>query len=52
MGCIICNILQYLAYTTEEELEAKEELCNDIVVNHPEMVKRIMEICNVRTMGT
>lgn len=24
--------------------EEKEEMCNDIAINHPEMVKRILEI--------
>ena len=42
MGCRICNILNEVDDDIRKQV--KEEICNDIAVNHPEMYDRIQEI--------
>ena len=48
MGCIICNIYQETLerYGKKCADAEQEEICNDIAVYHPELVKRINEIRN------
>lgn len=45
MGCLVCNILSDHQYRLRDSVdELKEELCYDIAIHHPEMVKRINEL--------
>jgi hypothetical protein len=45
MGCSVCNyIVSQVGLDLCNQHQLKEELCYDIAVQHPEMVKRINEI--------
>lgn len=62
MGCVLCNITgcreftqgteppvlnPFYCKTSEERSEFIEELCADIALRHPEVVKRIMYFTGV-----